>query len=398
VLAELGRQQYNVGHLEKAAATYAEILAAPPLEQDNSIVGTLRLLQGQTLLLIGGRPGQKAAQERAAGILREGTAAAEDSRDPNLIGSTCVALGDALVAMAAGEQRAILLNEAARLYETARLAISYETTPFEWIQLYFKLGSVVGTLARDAKDDKQIHDALSLLETALQGIPPGLFREQRAEILLEIGHLHATRAIGDHWYGPLQRAIEAYDRALTEPDLKSHKSFLWAQNKQRWATAKLRIARHRKDAGLTGVAIAGLLEALQTYDLQKHSRQYASIQHDLGSAFFLRAELLLNEEDLAAAEAAFLRALELRPAEQLPMPWAQSLLGLASVLTAAMEHDPSRASELQDVADQLQRALGLAALQDKPAIIDTIATQLDQVRIKLAKTEAESSVGVSVHR
>jgi hypothetical protein len=63
-----------------------------------------------------------------------------------------------------------------------------------------------------------------------------------------------------------------------------------------------------------------------------------------------------------------------------------------------MEHDPSRTSELQDVADQLQRAVGLDALQDKPAIIDTIATQLDQVRIKLAKTEAESSVGVSVHR
>jgi hypothetical protein len=394
-LAEQARQQYNGGHLEKAASIYGEILAAPPLGLDNSIVCTFQLSQGQTLLLLGARPGKKATQEQAVGILRDAAIAARDSHNPYQIALSHLALGDALLATAMGEQRSLRLNEAAQIYEAARLAISYDSAPIEWIKLYFRLGTVMGTLARDTKDGKQIYDALSLLETALQGIPAGLFKDQRAEILLEVGHLHATLAIGDRWYVPLQRTIEAYDRALAEPELKSQKSFLWAQNKQRWAAAKLRMARHHKDAELIGAAIEALLEVLQSYDLQKHSRQYANVQHDLGSAFSMRAEFIPNHQDLSAAEAAFLQAVELRSPDQLPVPWAQSILGLASVLCVAIEANPSRMPALQAIANQLQRALGLEALQNNQRIINNIASRLTQVRGKLANTERQGNVSFS---
>ena len=136
--------------------------------------------------------------------------------------------------------------------------------------------------------------ALSLLETALQGIPPGLFKEQRTEILLELGHLHSALATGSSWQAAQERAILAYERALAHSELKSKKPFLWLQSKQRWALGLLRIAQASKDAHLISEAIKCLLEALKIFGIRKkHPSLFdGAYQHDLGSAFLARTELV----------------------------------------------------------------------------------------------------------
>src|SRR6185295_1805895 len=184
----------------------------------------------------------------------------------------------------------------------------FEAAPFEWVNLRLKLGNTSGALAREEKDANRIYIALSILESGLQRIPAGLFRELRAEILLGMAQLHLARAIGEHWETPLQRAILVFQRALAEPELKSSKPLLWSQNQQKWAAAKLRIARHTQDARLASEAIDGLLESLKIFDVAKHAFHCANIHHDLGSAYLARAELLPSNHDLAAAEAAYRQA------------------------------------------------------------------------------------------
>ena len=234
---------------------------------------------------------------------------------------------------------------------------------------------------------------------ALQGIPSGFFKELRAEILLEAGHLHSALATGGSWQSAQQRAILAYARGLAESELKSNKPFLWAQQTQRWAAGLLRLAKHTKDPALASEAIHGLQEALKLCATGNHSLHGANIQHHLGSAFLARAELLSSNEDLAEAEVAYRHAIDLRPPEKMPLLWAQSVIGLASVLSAVVEFDPSRAPALREVVQQLDYALQLDGLQNKPHVIDTIASRLNTARLMLANSRSKTTVaGIAVPR
>ena len=71
----------------------------------------------------------------------------------------------------------------------------------------------------------------------------------------------------------------------------------------------------------------------------------------------------------------------------MPLLWAQSVIGLASVLSAVVEFDPSRAPALSEVVQKLDHALQLDALQNKPHLMDTIASRLNTARLMLANSD-----------
>ena len=393
------RQQDNVAKARKAEEIYGEVLAGLSVDEDSCIASTAQLRRGQALLWVATRSGNKAIRERAVAALRSATASASINRDSQQYASAHGALGDALVATAQGEERKARLREAVQAYDTARLACSNEVSPFEWVNLHRKLGSTSGLLAREESDNKTLERSLSVLEMALQGIPSGFFKELRAEILLETGHLHSALATGGSWQSAQQRAILAYARGLAEPELRSKQPILWAQHTQRWAAGLLRLAKHTKDPALASEAIHGLQEALALCATSNHSLHGANIQHHLGSAFLTRAELLSSDDDLADAEVAYRHAIDLRPPEKMPLLWAQSVIGLASVLSALVESDPSRAPALSEVVQKLEHALQLDALQNKPHLIDTVASRLNTARLMLANSESKTTVaGIAVPR
>ena len=393
------RQQDNVAKARKAEEIYGEVLAGLSVDEDSCIASTAQLRRGQALLWVATHSGNKAIRERAVAALRSATASASINRDSQQYAWAHGALGDALVATAQGEERKARLREAVQAYDTARLACSNEVSPFEWINLHLKLGSTSGLLAREESDNKTLERSLSVLEMALQGIPSGFFKELRAEILLETGHLHSALATGGSWQSAQQRAILAYARGLAEPELRSNQPILWAQHTQRWAAGLLRLAKHTKDPALASEAIHGLQEALALCATSNHSLHGANIQHHLGSAFLTRAELLSSDDDLADAEVAYRHAIDLRLPEKMPLLWAQSVIGLASVLSALVESDPSRAPALSEVVQKLEHALQLDALQNKPHLIDTVASRLNTARLMLAKSESKTTVaGIAVPR
>jgi len=379
-LVALGSLRNHTAPLTRADAAYREALAALPADEGGVVADVLHGRLGEALLALGNRTNVATVLEQALGAFRRAATTLDRDQHPGRYAEAHACLGDVLLALAKGEQRSARLAEAIAAFDLARRAHVPGVDPYAWADAHFKFGSACGARARETNDREEMEEALIACETALQVLRPGLFPLRRAEVLAEIGGLHAALAAGPNWQAPLMLAAEAFSLADAEPELRAEKQHLWLQTKQKWCAAILRLGADAENIDLVGGAIAGLADCRKVLDAKLHPWATAAVEHSMGEALAARARLSDSLADLEAAEAAYRRALELRSPELAPIMWAQSWLGVTTALSRIVQHDGSRTDDLREATQQLERALDLEKVQSAEALVRMIVAQLADAR------------------
>ncbi len=378
---EQGKQLPNyAASLTRAEAAYREALATLPPDAGGEVAGALHARRGEALLALATRTNVAALFDQAAEAFRQAAAILDRSRHPQPFADVQTGLGDALVASAKGERRAARLAEAIAAFDLARGTYPPAVDPCAWAEVQAKYGSARGTLAREGSDREGIEEALLACERALQVLRPGLFALRRAEVLAEIGVLHAALAAGADWLASLRLAAAAYALADAEPQLRAERPLLWVQNKQRWCGALLRLGADAENMDLLGPPAEGLVACGEALAARKNPWVAAAVEHAMGETLAARARLTDSLADLHAAEAAYRRAVALRSPQTAPQQWAQSWIGIASVLSRTVERDESRVDDLRQVARHLEAALELEAVQGSQTLVQTIVARLADAR------------------